>query len=78
MIPDEIAEQRTGNQHAGDRRAQAKQDHPAKVSVVKLVIPLFAGVAAAAAFLLPGPAPMLLASQMHGRRQRRRPRQTAG
>ena len=31
----------------------------------KLVIPLFAGVAAAAAFLLPGPAPMLLASQMH-------------
>lgn len=32
---------------------------------VKLVIPLFAGVAAAAAFLLPGPAPMLLASQMH-------------
>ncbi|VEB04047.1 Low-affinity gluconate/H+ symporter GntU [Klebsiella pneumoniae] len=32
---------------------------------MKLVIPLFAGVAAAAAFLLPGPAPMLLASQMH-------------
>ncbi|EGP0690828.1 gluconate transporter [Salmonella enterica] len=28
-------------------------------------LPLFAGVAAAAAFLLPGPAPMLLASQMH-------------
>ncbi len=37
---------------------------PALTSV-KLVIPLFAGVAAAAAFLLPGPAPMLLASQMH-------------
>jgi len=34
-------------------------------SMVKLVIPLFAGVAAAAAFVLPGPAPMLLASQMH-------------
>ncbi|MEK9495248.1 gluconate transporter [Photorhabdus sp. P32] len=34
-------------------------------NVVKLVIPLFAGVAAAAAFLLPGPAPMLLASQMN-------------
>ncbi|MBS9425165.1 gluconate transporter [Photorhabdus caribbeanensis] len=34
-------------------------------NVVKLVIPLFAGVAAAAAFLLPGPVPMLLASQMH-------------
>ncbi|MEI2267403.1 gluconate transporter [Erwinia sp. CGal63] len=34
-------------------------------NLVKLVIPLFAGVAAAAAFLLPGPAPMLLASQMH-------------
>ncbi|EJS8538652.1 gluconate transporter [Salmonella enterica] len=33
-------------------------------NLVKLVIPLFAGVAAAA-FLLPGPAPMLLASQMH-------------
>lgn len=32
---------------------------------VKLVIPLFAGVAAAAAFVLPGPAPMLVASQMH-------------
>lgn len=32
-------------------------------NLVKLVIPLFAGVAAAA-FLLPGPAPMLLASQM--------------
>ncbi len=32
-------------------------------NLVKLVIPLFAGVAAAAAFLLPGPAPMLLASQ---------------
>jgi Gnt-I system low-affinity gluconate transporter len=29
-------------------------------NLVKLVIPLFAGVAAAAAFLLPGPAPMLL------------------
>lgn len=34
-------------------------------NLVKLVIPLFAGVAAAAAFLLHGPAPMLLASQMH-------------
>ncbi len=34
-------------------------------NLVKLVIPLFAGVAAAAAFVLPGPAPMLLASQMH-------------
>ncbi|WP_194761964.1 gluconate transporter [Pantoea ananatis] len=34
-------------------------------NLVKLVIPLFAGVAAAAAFLLPGPAPMLLASQVH-------------
>jgi hypothetical protein len=34
-------------------------------NLAKLVIPLFAGVAAAAAFLLPGPAPMLLASQMH-------------
>ncbi|WP_029590588.1 gluconate transporter [Franconibacter pulveris] len=34
-------------------------------NLVRLVIPLFAGVAAAAAFLLPGPAPMLLASQMH-------------
>ncbi|VFP78387.1 Low-affinity gluconate transporter [Candidatus Erwinia haradaeae] len=34
-------------------------------NLVKLVIPLFAGVAAAAAFLVPGPAPMLLASQMH-------------
>ncbi len=34
-------------------------------NMVKLLIPLFAGVAAAAAFLLPGPTPMLLASQMH-------------
>ncbi|WP_241625294.1 gluconate transporter [Rosenbergiella epipactidis] len=34
-------------------------------NMVKLVIPLFAGVAAAAAFVLPGPAPTLLASQMH-------------
>lgn len=34
-------------------------------NLVQLVIPLFAGVAAAAAFLLPGPAPMLLAAQMH-------------
>lgn len=34
-------------------------------NVVKLVIPLFAGVAASAAFLLPGPVPMLLASQMN-------------
>ncbi|MFS2221779.1 gluconate transporter [Pantoea sp. B65] len=34
-------------------------------NLVKLVVPLFAGVAASAAFLLPGPAPMLLASQMH-------------
>ncbi|MCC8378485.1 gluconate transporter [Xenorhabdus sp. PB30.3] len=33
-------------------------------NVVKLAIPLFAGVAAAAAFLVPGPAPMMLASQM--------------
>ncbi|MDX7990315.1 gluconate transporter [Xenorhabdus littoralis] len=33
-------------------------------NVVKLTIPLFAGVAAAAAFLVPGPTPMLLASQM--------------
>ncbi len=33
-------------------------------NVVKLAVPLFAGVAAAAAFLLPGPTPMLLASQM--------------
>ncbi|KOY61937.1 gluconate transporter [Photorhabdus heterorhabditis] len=34
-------------------------------NVVKLIVPLFAGVAAAAAFLLPGPVPMLLASQMN-------------
>ena len=34
-------------------------------NLVKQVIPLFAGVAAAAAFLLPGPTPMLLASQMN-------------
>lgn len=34
-------------------------------NMVKLLMPLFAGVAAAAAFLLPGPTPMLLASQMH-------------
>lgn len=34
-------------------------------NLVRLVIPLFAGVAAAAAFVLPGPAPMLLAAQMH-------------
>ncbi|MEA9391466.1 gluconate transporter [Acerihabitans sp. TG2] len=34
-------------------------------NLVKLLVPLFAGVAAAAAFLLPGPTPMLLASQMH-------------
>ncbi|MBD2801693.1 gluconate transporter [Xenorhabdus sp. M] len=33
-------------------------------NVVKLAIPLFAGVAAAAAFLVPGPTPMLLAQQM--------------
>ncbi|BBH13193.1 gluconate transporter [Chromobacterium haemolyticum] len=33
-------------------------------NVVKLAVPLFAGVAASAAFLLPGPTPMLLASQM--------------
>ncbi|HBO21403.1 MULTISPECIES: gluconate transporter [unclassified Providencia] len=33
-------------------------------NVVRLAIPLFAGVAAAAAFLLPGPTPMLVASQM--------------
>ena len=33
-------------------------------NVVKMAIPLFAGVAAAAAFLLPGPTPMLLADQM--------------
>ncbi|KMJ45813.1 gluconate transporter [Xenorhabdus khoisanae] len=33
-------------------------------NVVKLALPLFAGVAAAAAFLVPGPTPMLLASQM--------------
>ncbi len=33
-------------------------------NIVKLAIPLFAGVAAAASFLLPGPVPMLLASQM--------------
>ncbi|WP_338883453.1 gluconate transporter [Xenorhabdus sp. TH1] len=33
-------------------------------NVVKLAIPLFAGVAAAAAFLVPGPVPMMLASQM--------------
>ncbi|MCP9268374.1 gluconate transporter [Xenorhabdus sp. XENO-1] len=33
-------------------------------NMVKLAIPLFAGVAAAAAFLVPGPTPMLLASQM--------------
>ncbi|WP_241491579.1 gluconate:H+ symporter, partial [Winslowiella iniecta] len=42
--------------------AVARRTHD---NLVKLVIPLFAGVAAAAAFLLPGPAPMLLASQMH-------------
>ncbi|EFE97239.1 gluconate transporter [Serratia odorifera] len=34
-------------------------------NLIKQVIPLFAGVAAAAAFLLPGPTPMLLASQMN-------------
>jgi len=34
-------------------------------NLLKLIIPLFAGVAAAAAFLLPGPAPMLLASHMY-------------
>ncbi|MHA0851793.1 GntT/GntP/DsdX family permease [Serratia nematodiphila] len=33
-------------------------------NIVKLAIPLFAGVAAAASYLLPGPVPMLLASQM--------------
>lgn len=33
-------------------------------NVVKLAIPLFAGVAAAAAFLLPGPTPTLVADQM--------------
>ncbi|PHM69429.1 gluconate transporter [Xenorhabdus kozodoii] len=33
-------------------------------NVVRLALPLFAGVAAAAAFLVPGPAPMMLASQM--------------
>ncbi|OTA20223.1 gluconate transporter [Xenorhabdus beddingii] len=33
-------------------------------NVVKLALPLFAGVAAAAAFLVPGPVPMMLASQM--------------
>ncbi|MBI6550276.1 gluconate transporter [Xenorhabdus lircayensis] len=33
-------------------------------NVVKLSLPLFAGVAAAAAFLVPGPTPMMLASQM--------------
>ena len=42
--------------------AVARRTHD---NMVKLVIPLFAGVAAAAAFVLPGPAPMLLASQMH-------------
>ncbi|MEM6051875.1 gluconate transporter [Erwinia sp. P7711] len=42
--------------------AVARRTHD---NLVKLVIPLFAGVAASAAFLLPGPAPMLLASQMH-------------
>ncbi|VFP87150.1 gluconate transporter [Candidatus Erwinia haradaeae] len=39
--------------------------HRTGENLVKLVIPLFSGVAAAAAFLIPGPAPMLLASQMH-------------
>ncbi len=34
-------------------------------NVIKLAIPLFAGVAASAAFLLPGPTAMLLASQMN-------------
>ncbi|VFP83919.1 Low-affinity gluconate transporter [Candidatus Erwinia haradaeae] len=34
-------------------------------NLVKLVIPLFAGVSAASAFLLPGPTPMLVALQMH-------------
>lgn len=34
-------------------------------NVVRLAIPLFAGVAAAAAFLLPGPTPTLLADQMN-------------
>lgn len=34
-------------------------------NVVKMAIPLFAGVASAAAFLLPGPVPMLLAAQMN-------------
>ncbi|MDR0218207.1 MAG: gluconate transporter [Enterobacteriaceae bacterium] len=33
-------------------------------NVVRLAVPLFAGVAAAAAFLVPGPTPMMLASQM--------------
>lgn len=33
-------------------------------NVVRLAVPLFAGVAAAAAFLLPGPTPLLVASQM--------------
>ncbi|OTA16859.1 gluconate transporter [Xenorhabdus vietnamensis] len=33
-------------------------------NVVKLALPLFAGIAAAAAFLVPGPTPMMLASQM--------------
>lgn len=42
--------------------AVARRTHD---NLVKLVIPLFAGVAASAAFLIPGPAPMLLASQMH-------------
>ncbi|MBA2817461.1 GntT/GntP/DsdX family permease [Candidatus Pantoea persica] len=39
--------------------AVARRTHD---NLVKLVIPLFAGVAASAAFLLPGPAPMLLAA----------------
>jgi Gnt-I system low-affinity gluconate transporter len=36
----------------------------AHTNVVKLAVPLFAGVAASACFLLPGPVPMLLAAQM--------------
>ncbi|VFP86586.1 Low-affinity gluconate transporter [Candidatus Erwinia haradaeae] len=39
--------------------------HRTGENLVKLLLSLFSGMAAASAFLLPGPAPMLLALQMH-------------
>lgn len=36
-----------------------------KGDIVKMMVSLFAGIAAAAAYLLPGPVPMLLSSQLH-------------